>query len=77
MELNLSPGSYRDAKPTASPIELYLDLLKKSLTGTMLKADPDADQAELSRPVLHVQYYVEGFGILALSHVFAFLYWQF
>ena len=77
MELNLSPGSYRDAKPTASPIELYLDLLKKSLTGTLFKAEPDVDQAEWSRTVLHVQHYVEGFGILALTHACAFLYWQF
>jgi hypothetical protein len=47
------------------------------LTGTLFKAEPDVDQAELSRPVLHVQHYVEGFGILALTHASAFLYWQF
>ena len=77
MELNVPPGSHRDAKPLSSPIELYLDLLKKSLTGTLFKAEPDVDQADLSRTVLHVQRYVEGFGILALTHVSAFLYWQF
>ena len=77
MELDVSPGSHRGAKQAFSPIELYLDLLKKSLTGPLFKAEPDVDQAELSRTVLHVQHYVEGFGILALTHASAFLYWQF
>ena len=77
MELNFPPGSHRGARLAFSPIELYLDLLRKSLTDSLFKAEPDVDQAELSRTVLHVQHYVEGFGILALTHASAFLYWQF
>ncbi len=66
MELNINPGSHRDTKSATSPIELYLDLLKKSLTGTLFSAEPDVEQDDLSRTVLHVQHYVEGQAVSML-----------
>jgi hypothetical protein len=66
MKPSADPGSEPKEGATSSPIELYLDLLKKSLTGTLFNAEPDADQADLSRTVMHVQHYVEGQAVSML-----------
>ena len=57
---NISDRSNCDASAVATPIELYLDLLKKSLTGTLFNAEPDVEQDDRNLTVLRVRHYVEG-----------------
>jgi hypothetical protein len=55
-----------NAEANASPIDLYLNLLKKSLTNTVHDVEPDVDQADLKRTVMHVQHYVESQAVSML-----------
>lgn len=48
-------------------INLYLDLLKKSLTNTIFEVEPDADQADEARYVGgFIEHYIEGTAISML-----------
>jgi O-methyltransferase len=49
-----------------SPIDLYLDLLKKSLTNTVFKSEPDIDIPDARRTILHIQHYVESTAVSML-----------
>jgi hypothetical protein len=66
--MKLSTGSrlVNDSTETSSPVDLYLDLLKKSLTDTLFHAEPELDQADLRRTMLHVRHYVDGPAISML-----------
>lgn len=66
MELPPEPRPMNDATNTASPLDLYLDLLKKSLTDTLFHEEPELDQADLRRTMLHVRHYVDGRAISML-----------
>jgi O-methyltransferase len=66
MGLPTESRSMNDATNIASPLDLYLDLLKKSLTDTLFHAEPELDQADLRRTMLHVRHYVDGRAISML-----------
>jgi hypothetical protein len=52
-----------------SPTDLYLDLLKKSLTGTLFHAEPDVEQADRVLTVQMVRHYMEGPAVSMLPLV--------
>lgn len=66
MELPTVSRPMNDATNTESPLDLYLDLLKKALTDTLFRAEPELDQADLRRTMLHVRHYVDGQAITML-----------
>src|SRR5262245_54822803 len=58
-----------DPVMSESPIELYLDLLKRSLTDTLFKVEPDITAPELDFTVQMVRHYVEGPAVSMLPVV--------
>jgi hypothetical protein len=60
----------REIRGPSSPTELYLDLLKKSLTNTLFEAEPDADQEDEMRYVQgFLEHYINGAAISMLPRV--------
>jgi hypothetical protein len=51
-------------------VDLYLDLLKRSLTGTLYEAEPDHDNADAGRFVVaFTMHYIRGRAVTMLPHV--------
>lgn len=60
-------GSTDQRAVSADPAELYLDLLKKSLTNTLFEVEPDADHEDQRQYVQgFVQHYIRGSAITML-----------
>ena len=47
-------------------IDLYLDLLKASLTNTLFISEPDADDSEMSKLKDFIDHYIEGVALSML-----------
>lgn len=53
--------------PPSSPVELYLDLLKRSLSNTLFAPEPDADEELEARYVAgFIQHYINGAAVSML-----------
>jgi hypothetical protein len=49
-----------------SSIDLYIDLLKKSLTNALFQSEPNIDVSDAQRTILHIQHYVESTAVSML-----------
>lgn len=56
----------RDRQNIATVIDLYLDLLKASLTNTLFMSEPDADDTELRYVNNFIDHYIEGVALSML-----------
>ena len=56
----------RDRQNTATVIDLYLDLLKASLTNTLFMSEPDADDTELRYVNDFIDHYIKGVAVSML-----------